>query len=86
MARVVLRGNDLALRIANEAKAAIATEVATHPAFYATRRKFSAPKLHIINVGLHDASLSYISKKISTATTIGMNFQLHQFIDKVVTK
>jgi 5,10-methylene-tetrahydrofolate dehydrogenase/methenyl tetrahydrofolate cyclohydrolase len=32
-------------------------------------------------VGLDDASLSYIKKKIDLAASIGINFKLHQFME-----
>jgi predicted PilT family ATPase len=35
-----------------------------------------------VNVGFDDASLSYIKKKIDLASSIGIRFQLHQFIEK----
>jgi 5,10-methylene-tetrahydrofolate dehydrogenase/methenyl tetrahydrofolate cyclohydrolase len=39
------------------------------------------PQLHIVNVGFNDASLSYIKKKIDLALSIGIRFQLHQFVE-----
>lgn len=45
-------------------------------------KKWEYPELHIVNIGFNDASLSYIKKKIDLASTVGIRFKLHQFIEK----
>jgi 5,10-methylene-tetrahydrofolate dehydrogenase/methenyl tetrahydrofolate cyclohydrolase len=56
--------------------------VDSHPLFYKQHSEWASPQLHILNVGLHDASLSYIKKKMSEASSAGIKFQLHQFLEK----
>jgi 5,10-methylene-tetrahydrofolate dehydrogenase/methenyl tetrahydrofolate cyclohydrolase len=79
--RVLVNGNKLASRIITETKERILEEVEAHPAFYSSFPEWRQPRLDILNVGFQDASLSYIKKKIDLASSIGIRFSLHQFLD-----
>ena len=58
--------------------------MAANSSFFASQQKFAAPKLHILNVGLQDASLSYIFKKVGLARSIGVGLSLHLFVDRLL--
>jgi len=78
--KVWLNGNVLARKIIAGVKETIQLEVANNLSFYQQHPQWASPQLHILNIGFDDASLSYIRKKIDLASSIGIKFQLHQFI------
>jgi 5,10-methylene-tetrahydrofolate dehydrogenase/methenyl tetrahydrofolate cyclohydrolase len=82
LSKIWLNGNELAAKHISRIKETIVTERVTRANFYEEHKKWADPQLHIVNVGFDDASLSYIKKKADLASSIGIHFQLHQFIEK----
>ena len=79
LSKILVNGNLLAKQYVKHTKQAILEEQTQYSSFYQLHPQYFTPKLHIINIGFDDASLSYIHKKIDIATSIGINFELHQF-------
>lgn len=81
LSKIWLNGNELASKLINKIKDNIVAERNKRASFYQRHKELAEPQLHIVNVGFDDASLSYIKKKIDLASSIGIRFQLHQFVE-----
>lgn len=80
--KILVNGNKLASKIIAETREEIKAEIQAHSHFYSAFPQWTQPRLDILNIGFQDASLSYIKKKIDLATSIGIRFNLHQFLDQ----
>ena len=80
--KIWLDGNQLARKCISIIRDTIQAERSLNAAFYELHPQWSQPQLDIINLGFDDASLSYIKKKIDLASSIGIRFELHQFMDE----
>lgn len=80
VSRRLINGNQLAAKIIGETRNAIKLEHDNFAAFYKAFPQWLVPQLDIINIGFDAPSLSYIKKKIDLAESIGIRFNLHQFL------
>jgi 5,10-methylene-tetrahydrofolate dehydrogenase/methenyl tetrahydrofolate cyclohydrolase len=80
--KILFNGNQFAQRCLDDTANAIRKELSRHSDFYALHPELAAPRLDIINIGFNAASLSYIKKKISIASYLGINLKLHQFVER----